>query len=112
MPSTSLAEPTTVCIPRTRFETFQVLAAPRNCEWNDSASWQTPFDSPEDCYPQLQAGVKALTDIDRYLFSSEPFPSKNKHLEEFSASFEVSRQRCSFINGEFMSWYGSRLYMA
>ena len=92
--------------------TFQVSAAPRNCKWNDSASWQTPLDSPEDRYPQLQAGVKALTDIDRYLFSSEPFPFKNKHLEEFSASFEVSRQRCSFINGEFMSWYGSRLYMA
>lgn len=41
------------------------------------------------------------------MLSSEPFPFKQKHLEYFQNNFPKSK--VSLVDGEFFSWYGSRL---
>jgi ABC-type Fe3+-hydroxamate transport system substrate-binding protein len=71
-------------------------------------NWHTPYDDPDNRYPEVQAGDKALYGVHQYLFSSEPFPFKNKHLREFSTSFDVPEDNLTYVDGELMSWYGSR----
>jgi hypothetical protein len=44
----------------------------------------------------------------KYIFlSSEPFPFKEKHIEEFQNIFPKSK--IILVDGEMFSWYGSRL---
>ena len=61
-------------------------------------------------YPE----VNQTSIIDRkpevVLLSSEPYPFKDKHLEEFSRNFEGSK--VMLVDGEMFSWYGSRLQYA
>lgn len=44
---------------------------------------------------------------DLIFLSSEPFPFKEKHIEELQAQFPHSK--VVLVDGEFFSWYGSRL---
>jgi len=39
--------------------------------------------------------------------SSEPFPFKAKHVEEFQTQFPD--KTIKIVDGEYFSWYGSRL---
>ncbi|MCH7413280.1 helical backbone metal receptor [Belliella sp. R4-6] len=58
-------------------------------------------------YPELS--LKELTEMnaDFLLLSSEPYPFKQKHLDEFSAILPDST--IQLVDGEIFSWYGSRL---
>ena len=47
---------------------------------------------------------------DFIFLSSEPFPFKEKHIEELQIQFPDSR--VVLVDGEFFSWYGSRLIEA
>ncbi len=47
---------------------------------------------------------------DLIFLSSEPFPFKKKHIEELQIQFPNSR--VILVDGEFFSWYGSRLIKA
>ena len=61
-------------------------------------------------YPALDAGqIKALNP-DVILLSSEPFPFKTKHVEEFHAI--CPRSNILLVDGEMFSWFGSRLLKA
>jgi hypothetical protein len=44
------------------------------------------------------------------LLSSEPFPFKERHLNELRAL--VSKTEIQLVDGEVFSWYGSRLLEA
>jgi ABC-type Fe3+-hydroxamate transport system substrate-binding protein len=44
------------------------------------------------------------------LLSSEPYPFKEKHLATFQRKFPSAK--IMFVNGEYFSWYGSRLRLA
>lgn len=60
-------------------------------------------------YPEF-----SLTELKRlhpdYIFlSSEPFPFKEKHALEIKA--ELPNCKIKFVDGEFFSWYGSRLIL-
>lgn len=59
-------------------------------------------------YPEVK--LEDLRDVDCVLLSSEPFPFQEKHAEELSAY--VPREKIKFVDGEFFSWYGSRLEKA
>ncbi|WP_342626402.1 helical backbone metal receptor [Belliella baltica] len=61
----------------------------------------------ESRYPELS--LKELTEMnpDFLLLSSEPYPFKQKHLDEFSAILPDST--IQLVDGEIFSWYGSRL---
>ena len=50
------------------------------------------------------------TSIDLIFFSSEPFPFKDKHFKEVYTKFPNSK--IMIVNGEYFSWYGSRLILA
>ncbi|SHJ11610.1 ABC-type Fe3+-hydroxamate transport system, substrate-binding protein [Mesonia phycicola] len=56
-------------------------------------------------YPEIE--LKMLSKADFVLLSSEPFPFKEKHIEELSEF--VKLKKIKLVDGEFFSWYGSRL---
>ena len=60
-----------------------------------------------DRYPELTTEQITNLNPDKILFSSEPFPFKEKHLEE--AKRQWPNADCQRVDGELYSWYGSRL---
>jgi ABC-type Fe3+-hydroxamate transport system substrate-binding protein len=72
------------------------------------ANWQTVCHDPEIRYPQVRPDSRLLADTDMVLFSSEPFPFKATHLEEFRQLTGDTHTTFEFIDGEMTSWYGSR----
>ncbi|GAB5415915.1 MAG: helical backbone metal receptor [Crocinitomicaceae bacterium] len=59
-------------------------------------------------YPEFEMNGEEVPD---YIFlSSEPFPFKNKHIENFRKKFPNSK--VVLVDGEMFSWYGSRLTLA
>jgi ABC-type Fe3+-hydroxamate transport system substrate-binding protein len=72
------------------------------------ANWQTVCHDPEIRYPQVRPDSRLLADTDMVLFSSEPFPFKAAHLEEFRQLTDDTHTTFEFIDGEMTSWYGSR----
>lgn len=59
----------------------------------------------EDRYPELKE--EHIQQADYLLFSSEPFPFKPEMLEELQKNF--LNKKIVFVDGEYFSWYGSRL---
>lgn len=67
--------------------------------------WQVWSPPSTDRYPTLQLGSAAGA-VDRVLLSSEPYAFRDKHLAEVSAALPDTR--VALIDGEQVSWYGSR----
>jgi ABC-type Fe3+-hydroxamate transport system substrate-binding protein len=59
-------------------------------------------------YPTIE--IKDLENCEWLLLSSEPFPFRQKHVEELSA--ELPGTKIVLVDGEMFSWYGSRLMKA
>jgi iron complex transport system substrate-binding protein len=57
-------------------------------------------------YPEVD--IKALKRVDYVLLSSEPFPFKEVHKAELS----LEDYKIEIVDGEYFSWYGSRLVKA
>lgn len=62
----------------------------------------------EERYPELDSCDYETPDL--ILLSSEPFPFKEKHIEEFRKMFPEADVK--IVDGEMFSWYGSRLLKA
>lgn len=60
-------------------------------------------------YPEVTAEQIAQAEPDFLLLSSEPFPFNTKHQQQFEQIFQ---RPAVLVNGEFFSWYGSRLRLA
>jgi ABC-type Fe3+-hydroxamate transport system substrate-binding protein len=62
-------------------------------------------------HKQRYPGVtgEELAQCDLILLSSEPYPFKEKHLEEFSTKYQIPISKFRLVDGEMFSWYGSRL---
>lgn len=58
-------------------------------------------------YPELTDEQISDLNPDEILFSSEPFPFKESHLEE--AVNQWPKSKSQLVDGELFSWYGSRL---
>jgi ABC-type Fe3+-hydroxamate transport system substrate-binding protein len=63
--------------------------------------------TPASRYPELELADLELADL--ILLSSEPFPFKESDVHEMKAILNTEIQ---LVNGEFFSWYGSRLTAA
>lgn len=64
--------------------------------------------SKEERYPAIDFNTKDSPD---YIFlSSEPYPFKEKHIEELNKIYPSSK--IVLVDGEMFSWYGSRLLKA
>lgn len=57
-------------------------------------------------YPEID--IKNLPNLDLLLLSSEPYPFKTKHLDDIP----IANENIKFVNGEYFSWYGSRMLYA
>ena len=63
---------------------------------------------PEERYPETDLDDLKSKGIDICLLSSEPFPFKEEHKEMFK---NIAKE-VMIVDGEFFSWYGSRLLQA
>lgn len=58
-------------------------------------------------YPEINARQLLQANPDVVLLSSEPYPFKEKHINEIKAI--VPSAKTKLVDGEMFSWYGSRL---
>jgi ABC-type Fe3+-hydroxamate transport system substrate-binding protein len=58
-------------------------------------------------YPEVTGLELRQTNLDLILLSSEPYPFKEKHLKEIEEL--NSSARVMLVDGEWFSWYGSRM---
>lgn len=65
------------------------------------------FSHEESRYPVVTESMLKDAAPEVILLSSEPYPFKEKHVEEFSSI--CPNARVFLVNGEMFSWYGSRL---
>lgn len=61
-------------------------------------------------YPEIQLEALKEMEIDVIFLSSEPYPFKEKHFEEFQAV--LPNTKIIIVDGEMFSWYGTRMLKA
>jgi len=59
-----------------------------------------------DRYPVITEDDLKKGNIDLILLSSEPYPFKASHIQELA---DITKKRVILVDGEFFSWYGSRI---
>ena len=69
--------------------------------------WKTVPISTELRYPELSVDELAELKFDLCLLSSEPYPFRSKHIEEIK-KIRNSNGEIILVDGEKLSWYGSR----
>lgn len=72
------------------------------------AGWQVTRVPSTDRYPAISLGDIDLASIDLILFSTEPFAFSQSHLVEFGHAYPAQAAKAHLIDGEMVSWYGSR----
>ncbi|HEY6159769.1 MAG TPA: helical backbone metal receptor [Bacteroidia bacterium] len=68
------------------------------------------FDPTYTRYPELKMEELSKLNPELILLSSEPYPFKEKHMEEFRMA--CPQAKVLLVDGEMFSWYGSRLLKA
>lgn len=66
--------------------------------------------SDELRYPELNVADLTKLEPDYVLLSSEPYPFKEKHIEEIKAI--LPKTKPLLVDGEWYSWYGSKMLKA
>jgi ABC-type Fe3+-hydroxamate transport system substrate-binding protein len=59
-------------------------------------------------YPAITAADLTGASPDVVLLSTEPFPFKDQHADELARLTGLSRERFEIVDGEMLSWHGSR----
>ena len=59
-------------------------------------------------YPTVELTADVLRPVDLVLFSTEPFPFKERHLADFRARHPPHAHKAATIDAQMVSWYGSR----
>ena len=72
----------------------------------------TAGSGPDRRYPELMLTTELLDGVDLVLLSSEPFPFKERHIEEIRAHAGARSPGIRLFDGEMVSWYGSRAIRA
>jgi ABC-type Fe3+-hydroxamate transport system substrate-binding protein len=73
----------------------------RCCNLNNS------FEGQQSRYPEVTPQALVAANPEVVLLSSEPFPFKEKHIDELNLLLPHSKIK--IVDGELFSWYGSRL---
>lgn len=64
----------------------------------------------KDRYPEIsKEELSSIQDLDLIMLSSEPYPFSEKHIDELTS---ISNAKVILVDGEYFSWYGSRLVQA
>jgi len=61
-----------------------------------------------DRYPTIDADLITSADPDLVLLSSEPFPFATSHAQELARLTGLPPERFVLVDGELLSWHGSR----
>jgi ABC-type Fe3+-hydroxamate transport system substrate-binding protein len=69
--------------------------------------WSNVFANHAKRYPEITINDIINSNPELILLSSEPFPFKQKHIEELKQ--HIPKSIIKLIDGELFSWYGSRL---
>jgi ABC-type Fe3+-hydroxamate transport system substrate-binding protein len=64
----------------------------------------------QDRYPEITNEILIEANPDVIFLSSEPYPFKQKHIDEFKAL--LPNAKVVLVDGEMFSWYGNRLLEA
>ncbi|MCE3279763.1 MAG: cobalamin-binding protein [Bacteroidetes bacterium] len=72
--------------------------------------FENVFTEKESRYPEVTAEEIIAARPEVILLSSEPYPFKEKHIEEFRSM--LPNAKILVVDGEIFSWYGSRLLKA
>jgi len=64
----------------------------------------------QERYPEITLEKLKTLNCELILLSSEPYPFKEKHIEEIEAA--IPNAKVLLVDGEMFSWYGSRLVKA
>ena len=72
-----------------------------------AAGWDSLPAETAQRYPEVDL-AKVAGDIDLLLLSSEPFPFRQKHLDQLATEPALAGRQIALIDGEMVSWYGSR----
>ncbi len=86
------------------------LLAGKNTFINELLSlnrFENIISQPTSRYPETT--IKQLQEADVILLSTEPYPFKQKDVVEL---IQITKRKVVLVNGEFFSWYGSRLIKA
>jgi ABC-type Fe3+-hydroxamate transport system substrate-binding protein len=71
-------------------------------------NWQTWPATATARYPAVELDSGHLREIDRVLFSSEPYRFQPADLAAFATRYDYPAEQVRLIDGEMTSWYGSR----
>lgn len=74
----------------------------------DDAGGANVFAEHADRYPTITPGALATAAPDVVLLASEPFPFTARHADELAATSGIPRDRFRLVDGELLSWHGSR----
>ncbi|MGQ0767457.1 MAG: helical backbone metal receptor [Gemmatimonadota bacterium] len=72
------------------------------------AGGRNVFGARAERYPAITEGDLAAADPDVVLLSSEPFPFTERHVGELGAALGWGASRFRLVDGELLSWHGSR----
>lgn len=72
------------------------------------AGGRNVFGSAEERYPTISAGTLATADPDGVLLSTEPFPFDERYRDELVEATGLPAERFHVVDGELLSWHGSR----
>jgi ABC-type Fe3+-hydroxamate transport system substrate-binding protein len=72
------------------------------------AGGRNVFGANADRYPTITTDELRDAAPDKVLLSSEPFPFQEKHVDELSRRTGFPRERFALVDGELLSWHGSR----
>jgi iron complex transport system substrate-binding protein len=72
------------------------------------AGGRNAFASRADRYPIITPKELGEANPDVVLLSTEPFPFKPSHADELAAASGIPRNRFFIVDGELLSWHGSR----
>ncbi|MBX7242619.1 MAG: helical backbone metal receptor [Bacteroidia bacterium] len=73
----------------------------------EGLGWKNAASRLSGRYPELSPDLITELDPDKILLSSEPFPFREKHIEQFRQLFPRAEVR--IVDGEAFSWYGTHL---
>jgi ABC-type hemin transport system substrate-binding protein len=74
----------------------------------ENAGGVNVFADMVDRYPAITLEQLRDAGTDAVLLSTEPFPFAERHIEEIAARTGLTRERIMIVDGELLSWHGSR----
>ena len=72
--------------------------------------FENVFSEENSRYPEIDLGDLGQKKVDLLLLATEPYPFREEHAQALRN--EVRRARVRVVDGEYFSWYGSRLTAA